>query len=111
MKKHTTNKDFDTSHLTGEALRVAKVVLDLLPADASGGGCGAFASPEEWAARGEKYGLDSLLILVHDGGDLAPRCNWDYCNYKLQEEFLEGLKLRGFYYDQCTSWYSAVYPM
>ena len=102
--------DFRVDHLKGDELTVAKVVLRILGKNPSGG-CRAFWTAEEWLARNEKYGTDSVLVLVHDGGDLATVCNWDYGRYDLSEKLTEALKVAGYYYEQCTSWYSAVYRL
>lgn len=75
----------------------------------STGGCKAFYSPAEWRERGEEYGLESELILCHDGGCLAPCCNWDYECYALVEKLRKALEKAGCWVEQCTSWYSAVY--
>jgi hypothetical protein len=75
------------------------------------GGCKTFYTPEEWKARGEQYGLGSLLVVVHDGGAVAEVCNLDYENYGLHDELQDALKQAGFYMEGCTSWYSAVYPV
>lgn len=74
------------------------------------GGGGKFYSPEEWQDRGEEYGLRSVLVITHDGGDHAPAFNIDYGAYAFQEELASRLRAHGLYVEQCTSWYSAVYP-
>jgi hypothetical protein len=106
-------KDFDTSHLKDEARKVAEIVLEhmrrTLDAEPYGGGCKAFYSPEEWIERGEKYGRNSVLILCHDGGDLAPFVNYDYGCYKLIDGLSSVLEDAGYYAEQCTCWYTAVY--
>lgn len=103
--------DFRTDHLEGDSLKVAKIIKDVIGGDASGGGCRAFWTAKEWASRGEEYGTDSVLVLVHDGGDLAPFCNWNYQQYSLTEQLAEALAKAGYYYEQCTCWYSAVYGL
>jgi len=100
---------FDTAHLCGDALVAAKAVLKALGPNPCGSGVRAFWTPDEWIARNEKFGKDSLLILCHDGGDLAVMCNWDYGRYDLSRKLERELRRHGYYYEQCTSWYSAVY--
>lgn len=73
------------------------------------GGCRAFYSPDEWKERGERYGLQSVLVICHDGGDLAPALNLDYEMYDLHDALQAHLGRAGFYVEGCTGWYSAVY--
>jgi hypothetical protein len=75
------------------------------------GGCETFYSPKDWAERGEEYGKESVLVIVHDGGDVAPVCNLDYECYDLNNEMVEAMSAAGFFVEGCTSWYSAVYPI
>lgn len=75
------------------------------------GGGGKFYTPQEWEDRGEQFGLGSVLIVTHDGGDHAAAFNWDYEDYDLVEDLRLALKNVGVYVEQCTSWYSAVYPI
>lgn len=106
--------DFDTSKLTGEALRIADAVIAMITQDKGGeapyggGGC-AFYTPEAWRERGEEYGCNAVLILVHDGGDLAMYCNYDYGAYKAIDRLADKLRAMGYYAEQCTSWYTAIY--
>jgi hypothetical protein len=69
----------------------------------------AFYTPEEWRARGEKYGALSVLVVVHDGGPYAPLFNYDYEDYKAIEAMQKALEPLGLYAEQCTGWYSAIY--
>ncbi len=73
------------------------------------GGCKAFYSPAEWTVRGEKYGLESVLIVCHDGGEHTAYFNFDYLEYDRMEEMRLALAMAGVWVEQCTSWYSAVY--
>jgi hypothetical protein len=75
------------------------------------GGCKAFYSPTEWRARGEDYGLKSVLIVVHDGGAHAAAFNWNYECYEVVEDMRKALEVVGCFVEQCTSWYSAVYKI
>jgi hypothetical protein len=73
------------------------------------GGCKAFYSPKEWREREEDYGCDSVLVVVHDGGDHGDAFSYDRENYKIIEKMNEVLKPLGLYSEQCTIWYSAIY--
>lgn len=73
------------------------------------GGGGRFYSPAQWRDRGEQYGLGSVLIVTHDGGAHADAFWTDNGYFNLNEALIERLNSRGFWYEGCTSWYSAVY--
>lgn len=107
--------DFDTSHLSGKAKKIADAIVTLLTRENGGeapygGGCKAFYSPAEWKARQESYGLTSVLILCHDGGDLADYCNEDYERYSRVTALNKTLDSMGYYMESCTGWYTAIYP-
>jgi hypothetical protein len=74
-------------------------------------GGGRFYTPDEWDERDEQYGLGSLLIITHDGGEHAPAFNWDYEAYDLMEDLRQELLKIDVYVEQCTSWFSAIYPI
>ena len=66
-------------------------------------------TPKEWRDTGAEYGHYSSMIVVHDGGDHAGFFNYDYCQYDHINEMYKALKPLGFYAEQCTCWYSAIY--
>jgi hypothetical protein len=115
MEDSMAQSDFGTDHLNGKARGLANAIVRWLTARNGqapyGGGCRAFYSAKEWRERGEDYGTTGVLVLVHDGGDLAPYCSWDYCQYAAMDDFRSFLEGRGYYVEQCTSWYSAIYPI
>jgi hypothetical protein len=90
--------------LNEEERAIASAVIAVVGADKDFEG--AFRSPGEW---NDDYGRGSELILVHDGGPLAPYCSYDYQDYGCIEELSAALSKIGCYVEQCTSWYSAVY--
>ncbi|MFZ2242231.1 MAG: hypothetical protein WAV90_22210 [Gordonia amarae] len=73
------------------------------------GGGGRFYSPAQWREREELYGLGSVLIVTHDGGAHADAFYPDGAPWALHEALIERLNSRGFWYEVCTNWYSAVY--
>lgn len=80
------------------------------------GGCKAFYSPKEWRERGEEYGLESCLIVTHDGGDHARAFSFDACHvhgrpeeYEPCESMQDALGKVGCFAEQCTVWYTAIY--
>jgi len=96
-----------------EPRKVAEIVLgcatEAMGEEPDPCGCKTFYSPLEWKERGEEYGLESELIVVHDGGDFAHLCSYLYNSPKLQERFIELLEAEGYYIEPCTCWYGAVY--
>jgi len=112
------------------AYRVIRARLNAFK-DLNTGGCKAFYSPFEWAARGEQSGLKSVLIVVYDGGDLRGHFNMDaayegHCmlvdflrengrstsglnGYESIEKMQEALGEAGFFFEECNNWYGAVY--
>lgn len=104
---------FDTSKLEGISLQAAETILDVMRkhGEPHSGGCKCFYSPEEWAARGEDYGQNAVLIVVHDGGDQAKFFNWDYECYELIDEICKALAPLRLLVEQHTCWYSAIYKV
>lgn len=89
-------------------LETAKKVLER---EVLTGGCKAFYSPEEWEDRGEAYGLNSKLIVVHDGGDLSTFFSHLQGDYGAMKVMADALREKGLYAEQCTGWYTAVYKV
>lgn len=105
-------ENFPAGLLNANAERVAEIIRTFMRQQSptfNGGGAQTFYDPELWKERGETYGLESVLIVVHDGGDLAPYCNHDYQNYAAMERLSRRLAKSGLHIEQCTCWYSAVY--
>ena len=73
------------------------------------GGCRAFYTAQEWAARGERYGTRAELVVVHDGGDLALFFNPDRGGWESTEAMNTALMQMGYYAEPCTGWYTAIY--
>ena len=73
------------------------------------GGCKTFYSPAEWKARGEKYGLESALIVVYAGGEVRRAFCADEEDYKCIDAMHAALEKVGLYAEECTGWYCAIY--
>ncbi len=100
--------------LSPEGLKAAWVITDFFAkARRTGtGGCRTFYSPQQWKDRKEEFGCDSVLLVVHDGGDVAAVINPDYgCDPRVRERLNTRLAEAGFYLEPCTCWYAAVYPI
>ena len=76
------------------------------------GGSRVFYSPQEWRDRGEQYGTNSELVIVYDGSDvgrlfsLDKDMTADYVNLNAMSETLHSV---GFFAEECTCWYAALY--
>lgn len=59
---------------------------------------------------GGEYGKNAVLILEHYLGDpLWPYVNYDGGQYEKIERLADALSAAGFWVEDCTGWYSAVY--
>ncbi len=106
------NKDLSCPPgLTAEGYHAWEVILKFLRQNRMlyTGGCKAFYEPYDWVSRGNEYGRDSVLVICHDGGSLAYLCNYDHCDYQSIEKFKTHLARYGFWVENCTTWYSAIY--
>jgi len=72
------------------------------------GGCTIFKDP---LYCGESMGQDSLLIVCHDGAACKPCVSLRDMpgDLELYESLSQLLELAGFYMQECTNWYTAVY--
>ena len=77
----------------------------------SGGHTHVFYSPAAWRAKGDGYGLDSELVILHDGGTHAAYFNYNYGNHSAINCMRQAMTEQGLYTEGCTSWYSAVYKI
>lgn len=76
------------------------------------GGCKAFYSPEEWTqVSGNPVSRAALMVICHDGGNMAPRFNLDYEQYKLYDSIDPMLRPRGLWRDHMTSVESRIYRL
>lgn len=111
-------KDFEIPEgLCPKGKKAAEAIVRMVELDAQRvgrapytGGCRAFYSPKEWEEKGNQYGQGALLIVVHDGGDLAPFFNQDYGDWvRFDRQTRTILRVGGVYTQSCTSWHSAIY--
>jgi len=70
-----------------------------------------FFSPEEWSARGERYGQHALLVIRHGEGPLARFCDYEWCDYAAIKRLDEKLRKAGLFVECCTANYSGVYKV
>lgn len=111
---------FEYNHLDGDAREVAALITETIkrhgratgePDDwePQGRGCKVFRSRRRHIELGETYGHHAVLIVVHDGGDAAPFFNSDYQSYESINVMNKALRDAGYWAEQCTSWYTAIY--
>ena len=112
MTTKLERKNFDMSHLNAKEKSIAEVFVKIakeISENPSDGGCKAFYKASEWRARGEDYGTDSELVVVYDGGDLYSICNTTAGCPSFDDSLQEELFKKGYFFEQCTTWYGAVY--
>jgi hypothetical protein len=97
---------YDLTHLTPAMQKVAKAIIKKVGEEDSSQ---TFYTPQEWSARGEDYGRDAEMIVVHDGPPFAPHFNLDYEKYDLHDEMSEVIEATGYWMEACTTWYTAIY--
>ena len=72
-----------------------------------------FWSPKEWRDKGEPYGRNSALVILHEGGDHAPFFSLDHSyydgSYNQYEEQVRFLSEYGFWLEGLYTWSSAIY--
>ena len=113
-------KNLETLAAPEEKLsRAAKKAIKIIQSfmmrhDFQTGGCKTFYSPSSWKERDEKYGRDSELLVVYDGGDLYYVMNPHYADfpslfYKYEAELMRELEEEGLSLEPCTHWYCAIY--
>jgi len=70
---------------------------------------GTFATPSRWKERKELHGLQSKLIICHDGGDMTHILGINDPTV-CADKFTELMEGSGYYVEGLTNWYSAIYP-
>ena len=93
------------------AMAILKIAADPETGKVYTGGCTPFSTPKAWKELGNEYGLNSELIVIHDGGDLHYYFNPDYEAYSMMEVMNEALAKLGLYAQPCTCWYTAIYKI
>lgn len=58
-----------------------------------------------------EYGKGSILILFHEGHELNAYVNYDALQYDKIDELADALQEAGFWVQDCTGSYSAVYEL
>lgn len=120
MVNTPTNLDEDGN----KALEVIKKFLAERGIDDEGNTDDVFYSPKEWKAE---YGSESLLIVMYDGSYVRSAFSMDACYeigcmirqetgksvnaYEPYEALQAALNKEGFFFEECTCWYSAVYKI
>lgn len=108
-----------------KALEVIKKFLAERGVDDDGNDSKVFWSPAEWKAKNEKYGEGAVLIVMYDGSHVRNVFSMDACYeigcmirqetgksvnaYEPYEALQAALNEEGFFFEECTGWYAAVY--
>lgn len=77
----------------------------------SGGHTHVFYSPAAWRAKGEVYGLDSELVILHDVGSHAAYFNYNYGNHSAIKCMRQALTEQGLYTKVFFDSNAAVYKL
>ena len=96
---------------TASVIKTIRAFMRKENPEANSGGGVTFYTPAEWKARGEQYGLNSVLVIAHDGGDMAAYCDYAQARFGSVERFARHLESHGYFIESCTCWYSAVYKI
>lgn len=114
----------DLSSLDGASLEAAKRIVDRIAAiepDLNLGGV-SFLSGEEWRNRGESYGENAVLVLIHEGQpSFAKYFSYDTCyemnrkgpsgdEYLTCDDMTDHLLSAGFLPEQMYRWATSVHP-
>ena len=99
--------------LSRKANKLAKAIAKLAKQRDWNAGQKVFWSPKQWEEKGESYGTDSDLVVLHEGGDHASFFSLDHSynggSYDDYEDQLKFLSKHGFYCESLYSWSSAIY--
>lgn len=107
-----TNKNLDVSHLNDKQksivdifVKVAKEFTGEVSAELK-----TFWTPEEWKDKGEDYGTESELVVCYDGlNSFSHICDTMSGSISAHEKLQDELFKAGYFFEQCTNWYGAVY--
>lgn len=66
---------------------------------------------DEWAGRGENFGNTALVVIVHESIEAKRAFAFDGGDPLAYSRFDDSLHDAGCFVEQCTGWYSGVYPV
>ena len=75
------------------------------------GGCKTFYSPAEWTGGGRSYCENSELVVVYDGGSVAPFFEYDYECYDAVGKMKKALADVGLYFEPATNCIAGIYEI
>ena len=96
--KQKVSEDFRTSHLRGPAKTIAEAITKLIRNDIKGEPT-AFLTPTSRRSQGFYVPKEVVLVLLFDGGSLAPYMNPDY-GYTKGFDAMQGLLYRMGYWTE-----------
>lgn len=99
--------------LSRKARKLALAIVKLAKERNWYAGQKVFWSPKQWKDKGEHYGLNAELVILHECGDHAPFFSLDHSSYtgsyKQYDEQVKFLSGYGFYSEGLYTWSSAIY--
>jgi len=108
-----SREDFRTSHLRGDAKKLAesikKLVRDMNGEEPDGGGCPAFITPAQRRRMGWSPVKGTVMVLVFDGGDLAPYMNPNYGDKAKYNAMQDLIRRMGYWTEYETGVEASVY--
>ena len=108
-----SREDFRTSHLRGDAKKLAesikKLVRDMNGEEPDGGGSTAFVSPAQRRRMGWSPVKGTVMVLVFDGGDLAPYMNPNYGDKAKYNAMQDLIRRMGYWTEYETGVEASVY--
>lgn len=116
----TPNESTTTGDLDAAGIAARDAILTLLAERGIADQHLAFYSAAAWKDRGESFGTESALVVVHESAPAGPLLSMDKAYWRARpgfdcyegyEALQERLRTVGLYLQDCTVWYSAIYPI
>jgi len=104
------------SEVAGRAKEAYDKIVSILESEGCEGSGLIVYSGEDWTARGERYGEDALIVIIHEEGDDCHYFSMDACyntgrGYDGYETMFAALRESDLMNEQINSWSSAVHDL